>query len=61
MKTQEEKSELTKEEEFKQRLLEVGLLTEITPPLPPEQYPKGRVPIPVEGNPISDLIIRERR
>jgi hypothetical protein len=59
MKSQEQKNKL--EEEFKQKLLESGLLTEITPPLPPDKYPKDRVPIPVEGNAVSDLIIRERR
>ena len=59
MRKQVEKNKL--EEEFKQKLLESGLLTEITPPLPPDKYPKDRVPIPVQGNPVSDLIIRERR
>jgi hypothetical protein len=59
MRKQAEKNKL--EEEFKQKLLESGLLTEITPPLPPDKYPKDRVPIPVQGNPVSDLIIRERR
>jgi len=49
------------EDQFKQRLLELWLLTKITPPLPPEAYPKNRRPIPVEGNPVSELIIRERR
>ncbi len=59
MRNQEENNKL--EDEFKQKLLESGLLTEITPPLPTDKYPKDRVPIPVEGNPVSDLIIRERR
>jgi hypothetical protein len=57
----DQKSNLALEEEFKQKLLELGLLTEITPPLPPDKYPKNRRPIPVEGNPVSDLIIQERR
>ena len=57
----DEKSNLALEEEFKQKLLEVGLLSEITPPLPADKYPKNRRPIPVEGNPVSDLIIQERR
>ena len=30
------------EAQFKQQLLQTGLLTEITPPLQPEHYPKGR-------------------
>jgi hypothetical protein len=58
---QNEEDIVTLEEEFKKKLLELGLLTEITPPLPPDKYPKDRKPIPVEGNPVSDLIIRERR
>ena len=61
MNKQEEQKQRELEEELKKRLLEVGLLSEITPPLSPDKYPKGRVPIPVEGNPVSDLIIRERR
>ena len=59
MRKQAEKNKL--EKKFKQKLLESGLLTEITPPLPPDKYPKDRVPISVQGNPVSDLIIRERR
>jgi hypothetical protein len=61
MNEQEEKKQRKLEEEFKKKLLEVGLLSEITPPLAPDKYPKNRVPIPVQGNPVSDLIIRERR
>ena len=61
MNEDKEKTKPTLEEQFKKKLLEVGLLNEITPPLPPDKYPKGRVPIPVDGNPVSDLIILERR
>jgi hypothetical protein len=57
-KTAEEK---VREEQFMQSLLEAGLLTEITPPLPPEKWPKNRMPIPIEGKPISEIIIEERR
>lgn len=49
------------QDELKLRLLEVGLLTEITPPLPPEKWPKNRKPIPIEGKPISEIIMEERR
>jgi hypothetical protein len=49
------------EERFKQLLLEKGLLTEITPPLPPHKFPKNRRPIPLEGRPGSRLILEERR
>jgi hypothetical protein len=50
--------QLATEEEFKQRLLELGLLTRITPPLAPGAVPRDRQPVPV---PISELIIRDRR
>jgi hypothetical protein len=49
------------QEELKQRLLELGLLPEITPPLPANAIPKNRQLIPVEGKPISEIIIEERR
>jgi hypothetical protein len=42
----------------KQRLLAAGLLSEIKPP--PAATP-GRVPIEVQGQPLSELIIEERR
>ena len=48
-------------DQVKQRLLEMGVLTEITPPLPPDAIPKNRQPIPVEGKPVSEIIIEERR
>ena len=49
------------EEKVKQRLLELGLLTEITPPLAPEDFPKDRRPVPITGKPVSEIIIEERR
>lgn len=49
------------QEELKRRLLEAGLLTEITPPMPPEKWPKDRKPFQIEGKPISEVIIEERR
>jgi hypothetical protein len=49
------------EDRFKRLLLELGLLTEIKPPLPPGAIPRDRQPIPVEGNPVSELIMSERR
>jgi hypothetical protein len=49
------------QEKLKQRLLEIGLLSEIKPPLPPQAIPRDRQPFPVEGNPVSELIIKERR
>jgi hypothetical protein len=49
------------EEKLKQLLLEQGLLTQITPPLPPDKFPKNRQPIPLDGRPGSKLILEERR
>lgn len=48
------------ETRFKQRLVELGLLTTIrTPaPIPPEA---DRTPIQVRGKPLSEIIIEERR
>ena len=51
------------ERRFKERLLDLGLLTEITPPLP-ENALANRQPtakIGTEANPVSDLVIKERR
>ena len=48
-------------DQVKQRLLEMGVLTEITPPLPPDAIPKDRRPVPIEGKPVSEIIIEERR
>ena len=56
-----EQNQKALEERFKQLLLEKGLLTEITPPLPPERYPKDRAPIPPGDWPGSKLILEERR
>jgi len=60
MAASETKSAQAAEAEFKQRLLELGLLTTITPPLtaPP---PGDRQPVPVAGNAVSEMIVKERR
>jgi len=50
-----------RQKKFKERLLELGLLTEITPPLAPDAIPRDRQLISIEGRPISELIIEERR
>ena len=42
------------QDQVKQLLLEMGVLTEITPPLPPDAIPKNRRPIPIEGKPVRD-------
>ena len=46
---------------FKRRLLELGLLTKIAPPATPGAGPRDRQPVPVAGNAVSELIIKERR
>lgn len=48
------------EEQFKKRLIQMGLLSEIR--LPPTQVASNsRVPIQVTGKPLSQTIIEERR
>ena len=49
------------EEGFKQRLLELGLLTRITPPLAADTLPRDRQPVPVAGNAVSESIKEDRR
>jgi hypothetical protein len=56
-----EKKGVDLQDTFKQRLLEVGLLTEIKPPPRPEPIPAPRRVIRVEGNPVSELLMKERR
>jgi hypothetical protein len=51
----------TPEERLNQLLLERGLLEKITPPMRPEEYPRDRVLIVLEGKPLSEFIIEERR
>jgi hypothetical protein len=61
MGNQETNDLRTAEAEFKQRLLELGLLTRITPGLAAGAPPRDREPVPVTGNPVSETIIKERR
>ena len=52
------------EQRFKEHLLGLGLLTEITPPVPENASANNRHPIAKTGtnaNPVSDLVIKERR
>lgn len=51
----------TPEERLNQLLLERGLLEKITPPMRPEDYPRDRRPVVLEGKPLSEFIIEERR
>jgi Arc/MetJ-type ribon-helix-helix transcriptional regulator len=48
------------EEEFKQQLLETGLMTSLPIPLDPA-IRQDFQPIKLEGEPLSETIIRERR
>ena len=61
MANQESKELQTAEAAFKRRLLELGLLTKITPPAIPGAGPRDRQPVPVAGNAVSELVIKERR
>jgi hypothetical protein len=60
MNNQDSKELAAAEAQFKQLLLELGLLTKITPPLSADAVPSDRQPVPVSGNAISELIIKER-
>lgn len=46
---------------FKRRLLDLGLLTKIATPATPGNWPRDRKPVPVAGNAVSELVIKERR
>jgi hypothetical protein len=61
MGDQEKEDLQAAEVEFKQRLLELGLLTRITPPVPQGSRPRHRKPVPVAGNAVSETVIQERR
>lgn len=61
MAASDEKTQTSMEQRFKERLVELGLLRAIKPPLPASGIPKNRQPIRVEGKPLSEFIIEERR
>jgi hypothetical protein len=61
MANQETKDLQTAEAQFKRRLVELGLLTRITPPPTPCTVPRDHQPAPVAGNRVSEMIIKERR
>jgi hypothetical protein len=61
MRKQEQEELQAAETAFKQRLLELGLLTKITRPPTPGVDPRNRQPVPVAGNSVSELVIKERR
>ena len=49
------------ERDFQRRLVELGLIKEIKSPVSAERAPQDREPIAIEGRPVSELIIEERR
>ena len=53
-------SELTNQE-MQQRLLAAGLISEVKPPITDLTPYQNRQPIAVEGEPLSEAVIRERR
>jgi hypothetical protein len=49
------------EEEFERKLVEVGVLSEIKPPITDFTPYQNRQPIETTGKPLSEVIIEERR
>ena len=49
------------EEEFKRRLVRQGLLKDVKPPVTDRTPYQDRRPFPIEGKPLSEAIIEERR
>jgi hypothetical protein len=49
------------EREFERRLLEKGIISRIPPRIRDEAFYQNRKPVEVEGKPVSEIIIEERR
>ena len=49
------------DQELQRRLFEAGLLSEIKPPRRVSTGTEEFIPIPIQGEPLSETIIRERR
>lgn len=49
------------EEEFEQHLLAKGIISEIPPRIIDPIFEQNRKPIEIEGKPVSEIIIEERR
>jgi hypothetical protein len=56
-----EPDEASAEEEFKRRLVRAGLLKQIKPPITDLTPYRDRKPFVIEGEPLSQTIIEERR
>jgi Arc/MetJ-type ribon-helix-helix transcriptional regulator len=48
-------------QELQQRLLEAGIISEINPPITDLTPYQNRQAVPIQGEPLSEAIIRERR
>jgi hypothetical protein len=57
----EAKGPATNDEELQRRLFEAGLLSEIKPPLTDLAPYQNRKAVPIQGEPLSQTVIRERR
>lgn len=55
--TEEERSD----QELQRRLFDAGLLSEIKPPIRDLTPYRDRQPVPIQGEPLSETVIRERR
>ena len=60
LKTEEAKPQMS-EEEFEKHLAEEGFITEYKPPIKDFSSYENYQPVTVTGEPISEMIIRERR
>jgi len=60
LETKETKPQMT-EEEFEKQLAEEGFITEYKPPVTDFSVYENYRPVTVTGEPISEMIIRERR
>ena len=49
------------DQEIHRRLFDAGLLSEIKPPIRDMMPYRDRRPIPIQGEPLSETVIRERR
>lgn len=51
------------EDEFEQHLLDAGVISEVKPPITDEELARFRAyrPIEVEGKPVSETLIEDRR
>ena len=49
------------EQELQRRLFQAGLLSEIKPPITDMAPYRNRKAVPIQGEPLSETVIRERR